>query len=125
MKSLLVVMLLGTGMAATAQEPLAGKKLPFLPRPGATITTDTTGYRFTDPDNSMLQRGLLPQAVFSHKTSKGSIYNLPVDNMPCLVPGMDKVSRMPGKYFILPESKMPNVMPKQRIIPERSKEEKH
>jgi hypothetical protein len=52
---------------------------------------------------------------FSHRTSKGAIYILPIDNMPCLVPY--ETSKMPGQYnYKVP--KMPNPSPRYRIEPE-------
>lgn len=61
--------------------------------------------------------GLLPQAKFSHKTPKGSIYTLPIDNMPCLVPDMGYTKRMPNTKPGKPSPYMPNVYPKYYVIP--------
>ncbi len=112
MKRFFLIAFLGAGLSATAQQQPFTRKMP--------VSIDTTGERFND---LIKQRGLLPQASFSHNTSKGKIYILPIDNMPCLVPDMNQVSRMPGAYAY-PEGRMPNLFPKQRVIPEEEKKPK-
>jgi hypothetical protein len=63
-------------------------------------------------------KGGLVQSTFSHNTSRGKVYNLSPDNMPCLVPYSKSVAAMPNGFKgVMPDEKM-NVMPKQRIIPE-------
>lgn len=122
MKSFLLIAVLGTALSATAQQqPELRLAYPF--KRGSVIGVDTTGERFKKLQGLTLQRGLLPQATFSHNTSKGKVYTLPIDNMPCLVPDMKQVSRMPGIYPPV-DSRMPNALPKQQIIPRDKKEEK-
>lgn len=123
MKRFLLVAVMGAGLSATAQQQSELMKLPYSFYKSSIISTDTTGDRFKKLEGLIQQRGLLPQATFSHNTSRGKVYTLPIDNMPCLVPDMNQVSRMPGQYFT-PDSRMPNVMPKQEIIPKEKKEEK-
>ena len=82
------------------------------------ILADTTGERYFTLRNS-----LLPQSKFSHNTSKGKIYTLPYDHMPCLVPDMDQVARMPQHN--MPLGKMPNAVPLQPLIPGEEKEKKN
>jgi hypothetical protein len=58
---------------------------------------------------------------FSHRTSKGAIYILPIDNMPCLVPY--STSKMPGQYnYRMPD--MPNPSPRYRIEPDAGKKKR-
>lgn len=64
---------------------------------------------------------LLKQGSISHSTSKGDIYILPYDKMPCLVPDMQQVAPMPGSIQTIPESRMPNAIPRKRMIPENKK----
>jgi hypothetical protein len=123
MKRFLLVAVMGAGLSATAQQQSELMKLPYSFYKGSIISTDTTGDRFKKPEGLIQQRGLLPQATFSHNTSRGKVYTLPIDNMPCLVPDMNQVSRMPGLYPQT-ESRMPNAMPKQQIIPREKKEDK-
>lgn len=59
------------------------------------------------------------QGSFSHATSRGNIYTLADDNMPCLVPNMNHVVPMPGSIQKVPESRMPNAIPRRQIIPEQ------
>jgi hypothetical protein len=102
MKRILFTALLFSGLAASAQQ------------------TDSTGdgrRKF----NITPQRSLLPQATYSHTTSRGKIYKLPIDNMPCLVPDMNQVAPMPGNK--MPEGKMPNAFPRLRMIPEERKKQ--
>ena len=123
MKSFFLFLTLGTSLTATAQQQSLVQKQEY-PIKGAAVTiTDTTGERFRQLPGRMVQRGLIPQAVFSHNTSRGKIYTLPIDNMPCLVPDMNQVSRMPG---VMPpaDNRMPNAIPQQPIIPRDKKEEK-
>lgn len=115
MKRLFLVAMLFSGYAATAQEQLV-KTYNY-------YRTDTTGKDYFSPKSNINPRGLLPQATFSHNTSRGKIYTLPIDNMPCLVPDMKQVATMPGQYS-MPEGRMPNAIPRQRIIPDEKEKEK-
>ncbi len=54
---------------------------------------------------------LNPGATIINRTSRGTVYNMPLDNMPVLVPDMSTVEHMPGSsptYRPAPRSKMPN-----------------
>lgn len=82
-----------------------------------------TGKGQTNPKVSDTSRSIMPmpfrseileKARYSHTTSKGKIYIMPYDNMPCLVPDM-KGTRMPGTTPPLQD--MPNATPKQELIP--------
>jgi hypothetical protein len=61
---------------------------------------------------------------FSHPTSRGKVYILPIDNMPCLVPDMNYIRPMPGSYKKFPESRMPNALPRQKLIPDDNRQKK-
>ena len=78
-------------------------------------TLDTAGHKFP----AIAKNSLLLQGTYSHSTSKGKVYILPYDNMPCLVPDMQQVAPMPGSIQKLPESRMPNVIPRQELIPKK------
>lgn len=64
---------------------------------------------------------LIDQGSYSHSTSKGKVYILPYDNMPCLVPDMNQVAPMPGSLQKLPESRMPNAVPRRQLIPKQKR----
>ena len=64
-------------------------------------------------------KSLIEQGSYSHSTSKGKVYILPYDNMPCLVPDMSQVTPMPGSIQKLPESRMPNAVPRRQLIPKQ------
>ena len=66
----------------------------------------------------------LPQSNFSHKTSTGNIYILPYDNMPCLVPDMNNLAKMPNSIERFPESRMPNAIPRRQLIPKPNNNKK-
>ena len=68
---------------------------------------------------AQIKNSLLSQGKFPHTTSKGKVYILPYDNMPCLVPDMQKVAHMPGATQKLPESRMPNAIPRRELIPKQ------
>jgi hypothetical protein len=124
MKRFLLLAVMGAGLSATAQQQPELKKLYDYFKKVPAIAVDTTGERFKKLEDLIQTRGLLPQATFSHNTSKGKIYTLPIDNMPCLVPDMKQVRPMPGQY-VNPDNKMPNAMPKQEIIPKEKRAEKN
>jgi|GEM_PF-4751534 len=58
---------------------------------------------------------------YSHSTSIGKVYILPDDNMPCLVPRMHELASMPVSNRELPQSKMPNAIPRKKLIPRQNK----
>jgi len=59
-----------------------------------------------------------PGATIINKTSRGTIYNMPSDNMAVLVPDMNTVENMPGSnrnYKVSPQGNMPNPLaPKKK-----------
>ena len=83
------------------------------------ITIDTTDKK--TPFSGTIKNSFLSQGKLSHTTSRGKVYILPYDNMPCLVPDMEKVTPMPGSIQRLPESRMPNAIPRRDIIPKPKK----
>ena len=90
--------------------------LSFAQMPSARIV-DTTHKKVRDG----LITSLLVEGRFSHHTSKGKVYILPDDNMPCLVPDMEQTAKMPGSTQPMPENRMPNVIPPRRLIPKENK----
>lgn len=65
----------------------------------------------------------LPKAKYSHSTARGQVYLLSPDNMPCLVPDLRQVAPMPQRRMPAPQDNMPNVIPKQRMIPKQNKQQ--
>ncbi|MBC7827317.1 MAG: hypothetical protein H7122_06205 [Chitinophagaceae bacterium] len=91
--------------------------ITFAQIPSVTIdTSDRKG-----PLRGAVKNSLLSLGRVSHTTSRGTIYSLPYDNMPCLVPHMDQLARMPGSIQRVPENKMPNAMPRREMIPKQKK----
>ena len=79
------------------------------------ISTDTA----TTPFIIVNGRQWSPEAVYSHKTSKGAIYLLSGDNMPCLVPDKRAVKNMPViKPDAMQQYNMPNPYKPKVIIPD-------
>ncbi|MFT3823103.1 MAG: hypothetical protein QM731_04250 [Chitinophagaceae bacterium] len=86
---------------------------------------DTIGKRPAIIDSSKIARLLLngrsitlAQAVYSHQTSRGKVYTMQPDNMPCLVPDMKQVASMPD-YQPDPTFRnyIPNPYRSQKLIP--------
>lgn len=88
------------------------KKLPFEnihKIEGDTLKNWLPG-QLIDPEVFLLK------AKFSHHTSKGSVYILPYDNMPCLVPDINQLAPMPGaRKGEMPENNMPNATPRYKL----------
>jgi hypothetical protein len=84
------------------------------------VTTDTTSKK---PRGTIqMSNGFLKPGSFSHSTSKGDIYVLPYDNMPCLVADTQQMAPMPVSIHKVPPDKMPNATPRREMIP-RKKED--
>lgn len=67
--------------------------------------------------NPEVAQDLSSRGKFSHSTANGSVYNMAPDNMPCLVPNMNKVERMPiGSSSKKNIDRMPNAIPKNKIV---------
>ena len=113
MKRSIVFILFFSAFSGNAQEkPLRkfdNKLLPEIPRGKV--------------ENIFINRSplkLLPPATLLYQTEKGAVYQLPVDNMPCVVITIN--SKMPVlKTGIKDLRKMPNAYPEQNIIPEGTK----
>ena len=76
--------------------------------------TPTPPGEFTDNLQSLLSK----QAQLSHMLPNGDkVYRLPIDNMPCIVPGKNNYNyNMPvekGKF----DGSIPNAWPRQQLIP--------
>lgn len=53
---------------------------------------------------------LNPGATVINRTAAGTVYNMPLDNMPVLVPDLNNVEKMPGSHDFrqAPAGNMPN-----------------
>lgn len=81
--------------------------------PSVALDTSDKKYPFT----GTTKNNLLTGGIFSHATARGKVYTLPYDNMPCLVPDMNQVSRMPVLIQKMPDNRMPNATPLREMIP--------
>ena len=112
MKNSLLLILLVSGFTAVAQQPQIRLLKPNQ------LQGDTS---ITDQYKKLLDlarsQKALALATYSHSTSRGKIYILPGDHMPCLVPDMKLVTPMPGNYGPFPGSRMPNAIPESPLIP--------
>ncbi len=61
-------------------------------------------------ENMKTFEGVNPGATIINKTSRGTVYNMQLDNMAVLVPDMQGVEKMPGSrdFRQAPASRMPN-----------------
>ncbi|MBO9566819.1 MAG: hypothetical protein J7621_28865 [Niastella sp.] len=67
-----------------------------------------------------VKQGGLVKGTYSHTTTRGKVYTLTPDNMPCLVSDMKAVAPMPNGGGVIVDDKM-NRFPRQRIIPKEDK----
>jgi len=105
-----VLVCLATGLMAQKESD----RLPDKPR------VDSL-FRSMPPSNQLFQQ-FNPGATIINRSSRGTIYNMPQDNMAVLVPDMQQVENMPGSnpYKPAPRSKMPNP-----LYPPEKKSGKH
>jgi hypothetical protein len=65
---------------------------------------------------------LYPGATVINKNSRGTVYNMPTDNMAVLVPNMQGVENMPtGKNQTRPNAVVPRNMPNPYYTPKKNK----
>ena len=65
------------------------------------------------------QAGRTVPGSVPYATSRGTVYTMKPDNMPCLVPHMDQVANMPNNWpRTQPKSRMPNALPVEPLIPQ-------
>ena len=119
MKPYLLFSLVFIGAAASAQqiEPLHNDS-DKLRKVYKYLNRDSTGEQWRAFEKLTKQNFLLARATYSHTTSKGKVYTMPYDNMPCLVPDMKQVSEMP--IHEMPQGRIPNIVPKQPLLPRDS-----
>jgi hypothetical protein len=113
----LIALLLCTAAGAFAQKqgdplPYNKEKLDSLfrsfPPPGQSLVLPVPN---TLPaENMKAFEGVNPAATIINKTSSGTVYNMPLDNMAVLVPDMQGVEKMPGSHNFrqAPAGSMPN-----------------
>ena len=110
MKLCLLFILTGISATLLAQN----NTRPVQPIYPPLIKKDTIRPMIVDP-NLRLQR---MEGRYSHSTSRGKVYIMSPDNMPCLVPYQNTQAPMPGsekKLHIKPV--MPNTLPVVPLIP--------
>jgi|GEM_PF-1744069 len=86
-------------------------RLPGLNQPFALPVPE--GYSFPDhipAENPKRFESLNPGVTFINQTKRGSIYNMPSDNMAVLVPDMRSIEKMPGSNPVYSQA-LPNNMP--------------
>ncbi len=124
-QSFMLVVLFISGAAMAQQQPPYNKKLldslfhklPDL-RTTIPVPMPSPEYKlFRYPERTPVNEEMNgfekfnPGAAVINKTNRGTIYNLPLDNMAVLVPDMNRLEKMPGSspdFRISPQSNMPN-----------------
>jgi hypothetical protein len=111
MKLLLVFLLTGFSGTLMARQTITR---PVQPQYPLLVKKDTIRPMMVDP-NLRLQR---MEGRYSHTTSKGKIYLMAPDNMPCLVPDDKNLAPMPGsRHKLRIKPVMPNALPVVPLIP--------
>ncbi len=104
MKLLLIILLTG-GQATVLAQNITRPVQPHYP---SMVKKDTIRPMIVDP-NLRLQR---MEGRYSHSTTRGRVYIMSPDNMPCLVPYQHTSAPMPGAEKKLPiKPVMPNTLP--------------
>jgi hypothetical protein len=103
-KLLLSSMLISfAGMAAYSQQPMVFK----VPRPAP--SGDSSEKRRQELREEIIRQLISDkQAKLSHSTSKGKVFIMPPDNMPCLVPNPNATAQMPVDRKKPANAPMPN-----------------
>jgi hypothetical protein len=99
----------------------SGPVIQFPFQNGISPSGDTLGDLFkimADGKMSMTNPELL--ARFSHRTEGGSVYLIEPDQMPCLVPELKRMEKMPGSNprRMPAEDPMPNKGPRIKLNPD-------
>ena len=111
MKLILFFLLTGVTGTLLARQNI---KRPLMPLYPFMVKKDTIRPLVVIP-HLKLQR---MEGRYSHTTSKGKVYIMSPDNMPCLVPDKNKLAPMPGTQKKLPiRPVMPNASPVVPLIP--------
>lgn len=100
MQRLLVIMFLLTATSSFAQSD-SSATIPAL------FKIDSSAPNLSQRLSTQTVQAWLEQARLSHNTSKGKVYKMPFDYMPCLVPDEKKTASMP-LIKTLPDTSMPN-----------------
>lgn len=111
MNRLLIILFLLPAINSLAQVDSSWSKPANVPNTTLLLIDTTTPEAWKKRQVQTVQTWL-EQARLSHNTSKGKVYIMPFDNMPCLVPDVKKTVPMPG-IKPLPDSRMPNAFRKQ------------
>lgn len=123
MKSIHLIAALQLCTAAGAFAQKQGDALPYnkehLDSLFRQFQSPGTPFVLPAPNGKLLQPGsnhtgqfeaLNPGATVINKTAAGTVYNMPLDNMPVLVPDLNSVEKMPGSrdFRQAPGGNMPN-----------------
>lgn len=82
---------------------------------------DSTGPYFRMLTGQDKNKAWLDSGRISHRTQRGRIYKMPVDNMPCLVPDSGKVEKFWG-VKPPPDNRMPNAFDRRKQARPKSSE---
>ena len=106
MKSLLFILFL-TPVAGSFAQADSTRPTVLYRLPAATIAKDSIAPLWRMQADQYKMKPWLDSGRISHKTQRGQIYKMPVDNMPCLVPDKSKVEQYWG-VKPTPDTRMPN-----------------
>jgi hypothetical protein len=94
----------------------------YLPKVGSTLIKDNSAAEKTEPTETPATKLLSPQlqkATLLNRNGQFDIYQLPIDQMPCIVPNNSVSYKMnfPKKDYNKLAEHMPNSMQKQNWLP--------
>lgn len=114
MKSLLFILFLIPAAGSFAQSDSTRPTVLYR-LPDGTIAKDSITPLLRMRADQFSMKPWLDSSRISHRTQRGQVYKMPVDNMPCLVPDKNKVEAYWGAKPI-PDNRMPNAFDKRKKI---------
>ncbi|NII29249.1 hypothetical protein HB364_29490 [Pseudoflavitalea sp. X16] len=134
---ILLVLLLPLAALAVAQQPLSSDLQKKWKNPRwLYVSPSVKGLVLPSQDTSKVEQyrklleaqrlhsGGLVTATYSHNTSRGKVYTLTPDNMPCLAPDKKAVAAMPNASRLFVPDNRQQAQPRQPIIPQGEEKDK-
>lgn len=112
MKSLLFILFLIPAAGSFAQTDTSKSEVLYW-SPENMIARDSISPFLRMQADQVKMKPWLDSNRISHRTWRGQVYKMPIDNMPCLVPDKNKTEQFWG-VKPAPESRMPNAFRRKK-----------